>query len=151
ELLTVDDVIDAALGGDPAMREVLADVGRVLARAIASTLCVTDSRLVLLCGPTLRAGDLLVDPLREALAGIAPFEPPEIRLGRLGTHAGPVGAAALVLTDLVRSDVTAPAAPPTATAPSTPTRTTPPTPTPAPSMSTTSSRSGTGAVAYAHP
>ncbi|MGH3488560.1 MAG: ROK family transcriptional regulator [Actinopolymorphaceae bacterium] len=102
----VDHVIDAAAAGDPLMTAVLADVGRVLGWVVATTLCVTDSDLVLLCGPTMRAGALIVEPLREALDGQVPFALPRLRIGQLGARAGPLGAAALVLTELVREEFT---------------------------------------------
>jgi predicted NBD/HSP70 family sugar kinase len=102
----VDHVIDTAAAGDPLMTAVLADVGRVLGWVVATTLCVTDSDLVLLCGPTMRAGALIVEPLREALEGQVPFALPRLRIGQLGARAGPLGAAALVLTELVREEFT---------------------------------------------
>lgn len=101
ERVDVDHVIDAAIAGDRLMAAVLAEVGHVLAAVVAATLCVTDSELVLLCGPTMRAGGLIVEPLRESLQSRFPFALPRIRMGQLGTHAGPLGAAALVLTDHV--------------------------------------------------
>ncbi|MEQ7123120.1 ROK family transcriptional regulator [Actinopolymorpha sp. B11F2] len=100
--LDIDHVIDAAVDGDALMAEVLADVGRILGAVVATTLCVTDSDLVLLCGQTMRAGPLIVDPLRDALESWYPFALPRLRVGQLGVHAGPLGAAALVLTNLVR-------------------------------------------------
>jgi predicted NBD/HSP70 family sugar kinase len=105
--LDAEQVIDRALAGDATMAEVLADVGRCLGAVVAATLCVTDSGLVLLCGPTMRAGDLVAEPLRETARDLFPFPLPDIRLGRLGVRAGPLGAAALVLRDLVQHDVPA--------------------------------------------
>jgi predicted NBD/HSP70 family sugar kinase len=102
--LDVNHVIDAARDGDAVMVDVLADVGRILGAVVATTLCVTDSDLVLLCGQTMRAGPLIVDPLRDALESWYPFPLPRLGVGQLGVHAGPLGAAALVLTDLVREE-----------------------------------------------
>jgi len=99
--ITALHVIDAAIAGDTLMAEVLAEVGRVLAAAVAATLCATDSDLVLLCGQTMRAGRLVTDPFREALWDRVPFTLPQIKTGQLGRYAGPLGAAALVLTDHV--------------------------------------------------
>jgi predicted NBD/HSP70 family sugar kinase len=99
--LDVGIVIDQAQSGDPMMSEVLGDIGRLLGGVLAATLCVTDSQLVVLCGSTMRAGDLIVGPLRDAISDRLPFSPPQIRLGRLGTRGGALGAAALVLTDMV--------------------------------------------------
>lgn len=97
----IDQVIDEALAGDEMMAEVIHDAGRVLGAVAAATLCVTDSRLVLLCGSITRAGSLLVEPLIDELRDRWPFDLPEVRLGRLGASAVALGAAALVLTDKV--------------------------------------------------
>lgn len=99
--IDADLVIDAALAGDDLMADVLAGVGRQLGAVVAATLCVTDAGLVLLCGSTMRAGRLVTDPLWETARRLYPFPLPELRLGRLGPRAGPLGAAALVLRDLV--------------------------------------------------
>jgi len=97
----VEVVIDQALAGDLLMADVLAEVGRALGAVVAATLCVTDSPLVVLCGSTMRAGELIVGPLRDVTDRRLPFAPPRIRLGRLGARGGALGAAALVLTDMV--------------------------------------------------
>src|SRR5690606_25202652 len=99
--LTLEVVIDRALAGDAAMVATMADVGRTLGVAAAATLCVTDSTAVLLCGPTLRAGDLIAKPFTDMLHQRCPFAAPVVRIGRLGRRAGTLGAAALVLTDFV--------------------------------------------------
>jgi N-acetylglucosamine repressor len=99
--LDADLVIDQALSGELLMADVLAEVGRGLGAVVAATLCVTDSPLVVLCGSTMRAGDLVVGPLRDVTDRRLPFAPPTIRLGRLGARGGALGAAALVLADMV--------------------------------------------------
>ena len=99
--IDVDVVIDQALSGDLLMADVLADAGRGLGAVVAAILCVTDSPLVVLCGSTMRAGELVVGPLREVTNRRLPFAPPMIRLGRLGARGGALGAAALVLTNMV--------------------------------------------------
>ena len=100
--MDADAVIDLALAGDADMVDVLADVGRQLGAVVATALCVVDSDLVLLCGPTMRAGELVAGPLRDEVRSRFPFAAPDIRLGQLGRRAGPLGAAALVLTGLIR-------------------------------------------------
>jgi predicted NBD/HSP70 family sugar kinase len=95
------EVIDQALTGEPVVAEVLADVGRCLGAVVSAALCISDSQLVLLCGSTMRAGRLIVDPLVEVAAERSPFALPEFRLGRLGVRGGSLGAAALVLTEMV--------------------------------------------------
>jgi predicted NBD/HSP70 family sugar kinase len=95
------EVIDQALAGEPVAAEVLADVGRCLGAVVSAALCISDSQVVLLCGSTMRAGRLIVDPLVEVAAERSPFAIPEVRLGRLGVRGGSLGAAALVLNELV--------------------------------------------------
>jgi predicted NBD/HSP70 family sugar kinase len=101
-LLNAGHVIDAALDGDALMADVLAHAGRVLGAAVAAALCVTDSDLVVLCGPSTRAGPLLLEPFQAILRARSPSTPPPVRLGDLGGHSGPLGAAALVLADFIR-------------------------------------------------
>lgn len=102
------DVIDAAHGADGLAVEVLAEVGRTLGAVVAASLCITDSQLVLACGPLMTARELVIGPLREEARNRFPFQLPEIRLGTLGSRAGPLGAAALVLrnhiTELERAE-----------------------------------------------
>lgn len=66
--LTVAEVLDLAAQGDPGCRRVLSDVGRHLGTAMASVCTVLDPDVLVVGGALSRAGDLLLDPLREVLA-----------------------------------------------------------------------------------
>lgn len=66
--LTIAEVLDLATDGDPGCRRVLSDVGRHLGTAMASVCAVLDPDVLVVGGALSRAGDLLLDPLREVLA-----------------------------------------------------------------------------------
>lgn len=66
--LSVAEVLDLAAQGDPGCRRVLSDVGRHLGTAMASVCTVLDPDVLVVGGALSRAGDLLLDPLREVLA-----------------------------------------------------------------------------------
>jgi len=95
-------VTDAARAGDPAALELIADLGRWLGEGTASIAAVLDPAVVLVGGGVSAAGDLLLEPMREAFRRhlTARGHRPElaIRPAALGNEAGMVGAA-----DLARS------------------------------------------------
>jgi len=66
--LSVAEVLDLAAQGDPGCRRVLSDVGRHLGTAMASVCTVLDPDVLVVGGALSRAGNLLLDPLREVLA-----------------------------------------------------------------------------------
>lgn len=66
--MTVADVLSRAAEGDPGCRRVLSDVGRHVGTALASVCTVLDPDVLVVGGALARAGDLLLDPLREVLA-----------------------------------------------------------------------------------
>ena len=66
--VTIADVLDLALAGDPGCRRVLSDAGRHLGTAMASVCTVLDPDVLVVGGALAAAGDLLLDPLREVLA-----------------------------------------------------------------------------------
>jgi len=66
--LTLRDVLARAVDGDAACRRVVADAGRHLGVAAASVCNLFDPELVVVGGQLAEAGDLLLDPLRDALA-----------------------------------------------------------------------------------
>jgi glucokinase len=95
-------VTEAARAGDPASLELLTDLGRWLGEGTASIAAVLDPAVVLVGGGVAAAGDLLLEPMREAFRRhlTARGHRPQlaIRLAALGNEAGMVGAA-----DLARS------------------------------------------------
>jgi len=92
-------VTDAARAGDPAARELLADIGQWLGVGIANLVAALDPGTVVVGGGLSEAGDLLLDPAREAFARQLTGRRfrPEARIvpAELGNTAGLVGAADL--------------------------------------------------------
>jgi glucokinase len=99
-------VTEAAQQGDDVAIGVLAEVGRRLGEGIAGLVNVLDPQIVIVGGGAIVAGDLLLDPAREAFQQAV--EGPEYRprvpvvAAQLGNDAGAVGAAALALEELGR-------------------------------------------------
>jgi predicted NBD/HSP70 family sugar kinase len=83
--------------GDPLGRAAVAQTIDGLAICIASITAVLDLELVLLGGGIGEQGDLLLEPVREALAALVPYTP-DIAVGTLGDHAVLAGAAAVGAT-----------------------------------------------------
>lgn len=92
-------ITEAAREGDRFSIEQLAELGRWLGEGIASLVAVLDPAKVAIGGGVSEAGDLLLDPVRDAFAaqltgrGYRPVA--EIRLAELGNRAGQLGAADL--------------------------------------------------------
>lgn len=87
-------VFDAAREGDP---DAVAAVGRyagVLALGTAAIVLTLDPELIVLGGGFSRAGDVLLDPLREALRPLC-LRLPEVRLSALGEECVAIGAGCL--------------------------------------------------------
>lgn len=98
--LKAQDVIEAALEGEPHSISVIRDTGTYLGLGVANMVNAFDPSLVIVGGSTVRAGDLLLDRIRKvvherALPGIA--KNVKVVAHQLGEDAGAVGAASLVL------------------------------------------------------
>ncbi|ANS78210.1 Putative sugar kinase [Serinicoccus hydrothermalis] len=97
-----EHVTQAAQEGDPAAREILADVGRWLGTGLAGVVAALDPGTVVVGGGASLAGELLLGPARETLArrlvgrGHRPI--PTVVAAALGASAGLVGAADLART-----------------------------------------------------
>jgi glucokinase len=93
-------VTAAAADGDRFAIEQLEEIGRWLGHGIASLTAVLDPAVIVVGGGVSAAGDLLVDPIRDAfsreLTGRGYRPEAEIRVARLGNDAGVIGAADLV-------------------------------------------------------
>jgi glucokinase len=104
ERVTGAHVTDAARRGDEAALGVLGEVGRRLGEGIAGLVNVLDPQIVVVGGGAILAGDLLLDPAREAFRRSVegddhrPAVP--IAAAELGPDAGAVGAATLALEEL---------------------------------------------------
>ena len=92
-------ITQAAREGDAFAMQQLANLGRWLGEGIASLVTVLDPAAVAIGGGVGEAGELLLDPLREAFARHLPGLPhrplAEVRLATLGNRAGLIGAADL--------------------------------------------------------
>jgi glucokinase len=93
-------LLAGARAGDPTARAALIRSGRALAAAVVSATALVDLDDVVIGGAVAQAGDLLFDPLRDAvadLAGLAFVRRVRIHPSPLGNDAGLLGAAALAL------------------------------------------------------
>jgi glucokinase len=99
EAITGPLVTDLARAGDPAARELMADVGGWLGVGIANLVAALDPERVVVGGGLSEAGDLLLAPAREAfqrsLTGRAFRPTAQVVAADLGNNAGLVGAADL--------------------------------------------------------
>jgi glucokinase len=95
-------VTRAAAEGDPVAVELLADLGRWIGEGAASTMAVLDSGMIVVGGGVSEAGDLLLEPARQAFRrqltarGYRPDIP--IQGAQLGNDAGMIGVADLART-----------------------------------------------------
>jgi glucokinase len=98
------EVAERMVAGDPAARQVWADATRALALALAWTTAVLAPQAIILGGGLARSGDLLVEPVRHALAGhLGVVPPPRLLPAGLGDEAGCLGAALLAWDALGRT------------------------------------------------
>jgi predicted NBD/HSP70 family sugar kinase len=104
--LTLRDVISRALEGDPGCRRVLEDAGRHIGVAVAGVVNLLNPEVVAIGGQVARVGDLVLDPMREAIERCAipsAAASLDLRLGALDTEDADV-LGALALADQVRED-----------------------------------------------
>ncbi|HEX3278721.1 MAG TPA: ROK family transcriptional regulator [Thermoleophilaceae bacterium] len=98
--LTVREMIELARDGDAGCTRAIADAGQVIGRVVAGLVNLFSPEMVVIGGDLGEAGDLLLDPLREAVRRNAlPAAAEELRVvaGELGERANLLGALALVL------------------------------------------------------
>jgi glucokinase-like ROK family protein len=96
------ELLELAASGDSACRRVIADAGRHIGMAVATLCDLLNPELIVVGGELSRAGDLLLDPLREQVhrnAIPATARDVEIVASMLGPRAELLGALALVLAD----------------------------------------------------
>jgi predicted NBD/HSP70 family sugar kinase len=108
--LSLDAVVALVDEGDSGARRAIADAGRVLGRSVAAVVNSFNPELVIVGGKLSATGDVLLDPLREAVHRYAiPSAAEDVRITRgvLGDRAEVLGALELAAR---QSDVAAPAA-----------------------------------------
>jgi glucokinase len=98
--LTGVEVYAAIVENDPGALQILRELGSWIGQAIASLVAVLDPEIVVIGGGVSAAGDLLLDPIREAFLSHLPargFRPElKIAVAEFVNDAGVVGAADLV-------------------------------------------------------
>lgn len=97
--LSAVEVVEAARAGDALARSVLARAGRYLGIALAYYVDLNNPECIIIGGGVSAAGNLLVEPARQAVAERAlanNAKAAQIVLAGLGSESGAVGAAALV-------------------------------------------------------
>ncbi len=99
EQLEGKEITEAAQAGDPAAVELLQDLGRWVGEGAASLAAVLDPSMIVIGGGVSAAGDLILEPARQAFArqltgrGHRPMA--QIVRAQLGNDAGVIGAADL--------------------------------------------------------
>ncbi|HEY1531286.1 MAG TPA: ROK family glucokinase [Galbitalea sp.] len=97
--LTGDQVGELIAAGDPGALQALRELGAWLGQACASLAAVLDPQVFVFGGGVAMAGDVLIDPIREAFLAHLPargFHPePKFAIAELVNNAGVVGAADL--------------------------------------------------------
>ena len=100
EELTVKQMIELAREGDAGCKRAIADAGQVVGGVVAGLVNLFSPEMVVIGGDLGEAGDLLLDPLREAVRRDAlPAAATDLKVvaGELGERANLLGALALVL------------------------------------------------------
>jgi predicted NBD/HSP70 family sugar kinase len=99
---TLDELVKTAIKGDLGSRRVIGDAGRAVGAAAAMLCNLLNPRQIVLGGELARAGELLLDPIRQVLrrrALPAAAELVDVRCSQLGERAVVVGALATVVRD----------------------------------------------------
>jgi predicted NBD/HSP70 family sugar kinase len=100
--ITVDALVDAALAGDAAAREVVTEAGEVLGVAVAGLLNLMNPSLVIIGSGVARLGELLLEPLRRTVESrtlVSSLSAARIVTSTLGHRDVAVGAATLALQE----------------------------------------------------
>ena len=93
--LTVEQIVAAAVDGDPAATQVWSEAMDALAQGIATAVCLQDPEIVVLGGGVSTAGQVLLDDINPRITALmrALREPPPMVLAVHGADSGIIGAA----------------------------------------------------------
>ncbi|HEX5416465.1 MAG TPA: ROK family protein, partial [Chloroflexota bacterium] len=100
--ISVDTVIDAALGGDPLAIQVIEEAGEYVGIALANVVNLFNPDVIVIGGPTSRAGATFLTRICQVVrrrALTVPGRHATIAISRLGKKASAVGGAILVLRE----------------------------------------------------
>jgi len=104
EAITGRLVIQAAAKGDAVALAIIGETASYLAVGVLMIFAAYDPQLLVLAGGVAQAGDILLDPLRQALAGQTTGQrrtwEKRLTLTALGEKAGALGAVALALQNI---------------------------------------------------
>jgi predicted NBD/HSP70 family sugar kinase len=98
--VSVERLLELATRGDRGAIRAVADAGELIGEALATVVTLLNPQLIVVGGDLATTGDVVLDPIRTAIAryGIPPAaEAVRVTRGHLGGHAEVLGAAALVL------------------------------------------------------
>lgn len=98
--VTVHEIEDAALTGDPLALKVATEAAGRLGIAVAGLLNLMNPAMVIVGGDLSRLGDLLIEPLRETVAArtlVSSVKAAEIRASELGPLSVAIGASTMIL------------------------------------------------------
>ncbi len=98
--VTIGGIADAALAGDPAALEVIQEAGHYLGVAVANLLNLFNPATVVFGGAITKAGDLLIDSIRNTVRAFTLWDPvskSRLATSELGEHSVAIGAATMVL------------------------------------------------------
>ena len=102
----IDELVNAALGGDPISSKSIRYAGGKLGVGIANMLNLINPEMVIIGGGIARAGDLLIDAVRNTIRGLSlpqSIRNAEIRTTGLNEWGIAVGAATFVLEAALRA------------------------------------------------
>lgn len=100
EALTIEQMIEFARSGDPGCQRVIADAGRTVGTVLAGICNQFNPERIVIGGELAQAGEVLLDPLQEAISRYAlpvAVEHLQVVAGELGDRAELMGALALVV------------------------------------------------------
>lgn len=110
--LTPEQVFTQAIRGEEFALKTIREVGDILAYSLQYLALAYDPEMIVLAGGVVHGGNILIDHAQEQLKRLAEeswvfgkiYSHDLVRISALGTHAGVLGAAALVVIDNFRKE-----------------------------------------------
>ena len=101
DAVTGFQVFEAVKNGDPLAKEIIDYCAKAIGAAAVSMIHALNPDIILLSGGVAEQGDLLVSPIREYVRTCSLYNTRStpVRIAELGSKAGVVGAAALILAE----------------------------------------------------
>lgn len=103
EKVTTEDIVARALAGDAATLRVIDDAGAAIGKALANVANLINPEVIVVGGPLVAVGEILLEPIRRGLLRYAvPMvgETTTLAMSSLGDRAEALGGAALVFQQL---------------------------------------------------